>query len=138
MVKQQVALAILGLLAALLSAGHQETPTASDTTTRFRINAGAGSGTSPHDNNDSSEARPAPASTFASFRAWTQSQDPDDKVDLALAMKRRTALKQLIRTDPEEALAMALPWTVRRTLSPAVRAHLERPISHEGDYEVIV
>lgn len=56
---------------------------------------------------------------------------------IALARERRTALAQLIRKDPERALAEAIPRSQRASMPPAVLAELEELISARAPLELI-
>jgi hypothetical protein len=56
---------------------------------------------------------------------------------LRSAEARRAALARLIETNPDRALALAVPDSVRRRLPAAVRAQLETPVSGTGDYLVM-
>ena len=59
---------------------------------------------------------------------------------LALAMQDQAkaiqdfsaAMRELIATDPERALAEALPWSVEAALPPVIRAELERRVAETG------
>ena len=52
---------------------------------------------------------------------------------LALAQQRRDAFKQLIKDDPQAALASAVPAAVRQSLPAEVEALLEKRVSGRGD-----
>ena len=56
---------------------------------------------------------------------------------LALAKARRTALLQLIRTDPKRAIGAALPLRLRRELPSEITCEFETCISGTGDLSVI-
>ena len=56
---------------------------------------------------------------------------------LALARQRRAALAALIPTDPEQALADAVPMVVRQQLPPEILALLEERVSAQGDLELL-
>jgi uncharacterized delta-60 repeat protein len=81
---------------------------------------------------------------FARFDAWARAFAAADLADRAallaegeaLARDRRAALRELIQSDPERALALAVPWGVRRALPPAIQALLEEPISSNGQFTV--
>ena len=78
---------------------------------------------------------------FAAFRDWTARYLAADAASqarllaegLALARERRDVLAALIRTDPEAALASAVPMVVRQQLPAAVVDLLERRVSALGD-----
>lgn len=57
---------------------------------------------------------------------------------LALAQSRQAALRELIETDPEAALAAALTWEQRRLLPRAFNPWLERPVNTRADYAVTI
>lgn len=81
-----------------------------------------------------------PHTDHAAFRDWTvryESTAPADRAVLIdegvrLAAARRSALRELIRTDPEAALAAAVPMAVRSRLPATVVAQLETRISAQG------
>lgn len=50
-----------------------------------------------------------------------------------LAGQRRDALAQLIRSDPESVLRVAVPWAVRQQLPPEIQDLLEERVSGVGD-----
>lgn len=54
----------------------------------------------------------------------------------ALAETRAKAVVELMRTDPDQALATALSWARWAALPPEVRERVEQPFSLTGDYEV--
>ena len=56
---------------------------------------------------------------------------------VTLARERRNQLRELITTDPELALAAAVPDAVRADLPSAVVAHLEEPVRGTGDLLVL-
>lgn len=51
---------------------------------------------------------------------------------LALAQERRPAFKDLIRLDPGQALARAVPMVARQKLPASINALLERRVNHVG------
>ncbi|MEI6085282.1 MAG: Calx-beta domain-containing protein [Verrucomicrobiota bacterium] len=57
---------------------------------------------------------------------------------VTLARQHRERIKQLIQTDPQRALAEAVPFNERQKLPPAVVAELEQPVSGRGFYGVRV
>lgn len=90
-------------------------------------------------------ARPHPA--FAAFNAWMEKHAaaPAGPARAALAaegeglaLRRRQALVELIRQEPREALAWAVPVPQRRSLPVNVRQHLEERVSGRGRLGVMV
>ncbi len=74
--------------------------------------------------------------------AWRRA-DPAHQTALAstghaLALSRREAVKYLIETDPERALALAVPVGLRLELPPSVNALLEQHFDARGDFEVSI
>ncbi len=72
--------------------------------------------------------------------AWRQSDEMQreqlQEVGPAMARVRREALKELIALDPREALAMAVPRTLRGELPAGVVAELETPVDAYAHYDV--
>ena len=58
----------------------------------------------------------------------------DEGVSLAAA--RRPVFKQLIQTDPRQALAAAVPMVVRQSLPPAVVTQLEERVNRRADMHI--
>ena len=56
---------------------------------------------------------------------------------VALAEQRRAALEKLIRVEPKEALAAAVPVMLRALLPPEVLGLLEERVSGKGDFQVL-
>jgi uncharacterized repeat protein (TIGR01451 family) len=56
---------------------------------------------------------------------------------LSLARQRRAALAELIKSNPQEALASAVPVSVRRQLPPDLAAELETRVSGIGELSVL-
>lgn len=56
----------------------------------------------------------------------------------AWAHGRRDALRELIRTDPERAIAAALPAARRLALPASIQALLEQPVCAEGAFEISI
>jgi hypothetical protein len=83
---------------------------------------------------------PAAATEFLSWAEdYKINSTPDIlRQGMILAMERRETLKQLIKTNPERALQLAIPNDIRRTLPEEVTALLEVPISAGGEFERIV
>src|SRR2546421_7459794 len=82
----------------------------------------------------------------ASFNHWieeylaTSSGEAREAMECAgesLAQARRQALAALIESDPQQALQLAVPASLRRQLPAAVLAHLEERVSARATYEVI-
>jgi uncharacterized delta-60 repeat protein len=88
-----------------------------------------------------SETRPA----MAAFADWTArylnataAQRTGLLIEgLDLAQQRRAALAALIPTDPEQALADAVPMVVRQQLPAEILALLEERVSAQGDLELL-
>ena len=83
---------------------------------------------------------------FEAFEQWSndyiQQQNKSDSaaslsVGESLARIRRTTLAKLIETDPQLALEMAVPPSIRAVLPPSVTQHLEAQITGTGTLEVI-
>ncbi len=60
-----------------------------------------------------------------------------EKEGIALAAERRIVLRDLIQTDPERALKLAVPVAVRRILPESVSSLLEERVSGRGDLNVL-
>src|SRR5205823_1997252 len=82
----------------------------------------------------------------ASFNHWieeylaTSSGEEREVMECAgesLAQARRQALAALIESDPQQALQLAVPASLRRQLPASVLAHLEERVSARATYEVI-
>ena len=56
----------------------------------------------------------------------------------SLARNRRRAMKELIRTDPRQALALAVAVPTRRQLPEAISQQLEERVSGQGFFKVLV
>lgn len=56
---------------------------------------------------------------------------------IRLARKRRDAMEDLIPSDPQRALELAVPYGVRRQLPPEITTFLEQPVRGRGDLEVL-
>src|SRR3989442_1797438 len=82
---------------------------------------------------------------FERFQAWADkylAASDAGKTSLeaegvALADGRLNALADLIQTDPERALKLAVAAPVRRSLPASVQALLEDPVHTRADYQVI-
>ena len=85
-------------------------------------------------------------SAIDAFEDWMEryfNADPAERVQLAeegvtLAQRRRSELKSLIQEDPEAALALTIPYELRRELPSAIIEHLETPVSDYASYELLV
>ncbi len=83
--------------------------------------------------------------SFEAFRQWTEvyrAASAGRRAELEaegvrLASARREELSVLIRTDPEQALALAVPMGVRRELPEGVDALLEERVDGRGDLSVL-
>ena len=86
--------------------------------------------------------RPAPPSPVAQFNSWTEkylAAAPAEKAALlaegeALAKARREQMLGLIKTSPEQALAQALPYRLRKGLPDSITAQLEERVSGRGNF----
>jgi uncharacterized delta-60 repeat protein len=86
-----------------------------------------------------------PDERVQAFEAWTQrflSASPGDRAALvaegtALARQRREILANWIRSDPERALAAAIPVRIRRGLPDELQPLLEERVSGAGDLALI-
>jgi hypothetical protein len=83
---------------------------------------------------------------LASFQSWTGRYEtaatPEAKAGLvsegvALAKQRRALLAGLIKSDPEKALALAVPASIRNQLPVEISAELESRVSGIGDFSVL-
>jgi hypothetical protein len=74
---------------------------------------------------------------LAAFSAWADTSPTSEPESLArgvaLAKQRRNLLAQLITSDPAQALAAAIPATVRKRLPAEVAEQLETFVSGIGD-----
>lgn len=77
---------------------------------------------------------------IAEFKDWALDfgGNSDLKRGRELAENRRAAMKELIITDPERALAEALPWSMRESLPDELQSIIEEPIAATGDLDVII
>jgi hypothetical protein len=83
--------------------------------------------------------RPVKEPAFAEFKLWTDEftrgrRTREEGVDLARA--RRAALADLISKDPQRALELAVPESVRRTLPAEIQSELEERVNGRGDLKV--
>ena len=80
------------------------------------------------------------------FEDWLKAfvlAPPDEKNRLlqhgiSLARSRRQEMKHLIQADPEMALALAVPYEIRRVLPSEIIDLLETPISEFAQYELLI
>ena len=144
-------------LATLYFASTPETPKAGPS---LRSHATAGTATTARSSlSTADKSAPASASCdvtgskwsstspneFAEFRDWTArylAAAPSARAKLlaegiALAKARRLALSSLIKEDPENALALAVPMTVRQQLPAEILALLEERVSGRGELALI-
>lgn len=74
--------------------------------------------------------------------AWRRAAPSDEarltSAGVESARRRRAALRELIRRDPEAALAAAVPAGFRSTLPSTIVAELEERIDRRGSWEVAV
>ena len=89
---------------------------------------------------------PASEPPFARFAAWArryaqaptvQAQAELEAEGIALARVRLQALADLIQTNPQRALELAVPTSRRQTLPEAVQAFVEDMVNTRGDYDVV-
>jgi uncharacterized delta-60 repeat protein/uncharacterized repeat protein (TIGR01451 family) len=94
-------------------------------------------------------AAPATApslSRFQAFNRWAESfaggVAPEKRAimieqGIRLADERLAVMKRLIQTDPEAALAEALPYRVRKQLPPEIASRVEEAVSGSADFQVL-
>ena len=78
------------------------------------------------------------------FEGWVgrwKSATPEERAAMTaegtlLAGERRAEFKALIMTDPQQALARAVPRVVRQDLPEEIVSLLEKPVSATGDFDV--
>jgi hypothetical protein len=86
--------------------------------------------------------QPAP---LAAFREWTRrylsaasSERPGLETEgVALAQARRPVMKSLIRTNPEQALALTVPAVILQRLPASVLAELESRVAARGELALV-
>src|SRR5688572_29339739 len=71
------------------------------------------------------------------FNAWVERYQAAPSAALLeegrkLASERSVEMLRLIKSDPEQALAAALPYRLRKQLPPAIAALIEQPVSGRG------
>ena len=81
------------------------------------------------------ESHPS-AAEFSTWANQLQTGLPvaDAQTGVALAKERKTLMLDLIRNDPELALAYAIPFELRQALPEQVVAELETPVSGNGHF----
>lgn len=86
------------------------------------------------------------AGVFDAFTAWANrygaAASALDKTALlaegeSLAQARHAEMVKLVRSDPQRALARALPYSLRKRLPPSLAPYLEQPVDARGALEVI-
>ncbi|MBN2505875.1 MAG: PKD domain-containing protein [Verrucomicrobia bacterium] len=86
-----------------------------------------------------------PPRAFAQFNTWAEklvsasvAPTPDVWAEgEKLARTRHREIVQLIQTDPEQALALALPYRLRKAMPASFASLLEQPVSGRGEFKVI-
>ena len=82
---------------------------------------------------------------MTAFRAWAERYRATsvraarlvlEAEGVALAQARRPEMLNVIKTDPQRALAITVPAVVRQSLPPAVLAELEVRVAGRGDYQL--
>jgi len=89
--------------------------------------------------------QPIAEEPFAAFHDWAErylSASASERAGMlaegvTLAQARRAALKSLIQTDPERALELIVPQSVRQALPPEVVALLEERVTGKGRLAVL-
>jgi hypothetical protein len=71
-------------------------------------------------------------------QGWAAPTSPLLAEGRALSSARRAVLRELIRSDPQAALAQRVPYVVRRRLPVDLQALLEEPIHAVGSFEVSI
>src|SRR5262245_18191020 len=78
-----------------------------------------------------------PVEAFSRWlRNFTTTTEAEPELGLELAHQRRKVLRELIRSDPEEALRMRIPFALRQRLPAAIQEQLEELVSARGDLAV--
>lgn len=80
------------------------------------------------------------------FRDWTrrfiQTSSPGRTTmineGVQLAAERRQRMRELIQADPERAIAWTVPVAVRDLMPPPIEALLERRVSGQGNFDLLV
>jgi len=80
------------------------------------------------------------AEPIEAFNRWLQTftlnRADAEELGVELARQRRKALGELIQRDPEQALQMRIPFSVRQRLPSAIQEQLEERVSGRGDLAV--
>ena len=96
-----------------------------------------------------SRVSPVPAAvsspTSPLFESWVReyiSADAAHRAILlpageAMVQARRAEMAELIRTNPEEAIQRALPYSVRKQLPEAILSQIEQPLSARGEFRPV-
>ncbi|MDR3459707.1 MAG: Calx-beta domain-containing protein [Verrucomicrobiae bacterium] len=119
--------------------------------TSISVSSRTASAATPVGGNSASSAtvKTAPAPTekeklyaaFNNFSRWAM-QFTNSQANLVegqrLAWKRREAMLELIQTDPQQAIAQAVPFELRQSLPVQVTKLLEEQVDGRGDLEVLV
>jgi len=90
-------------------------------------------------------SRPVPEPAFAQFADWTrrysaatpQAGAAMEADGIVLARVRLLAMAELIQSNPQRALELAIPQSVRDRMPAAITALLEQPVNATGDLEVL-
>ena len=87
-----------------------------------------------------------PSSSFSDFDHWTQeyvaAASNEARLVLetegdSLAQRRLQDLAELIESDPQRAIRLAVPVILRNQLPPSISRHLEERVSDRAKYLVI-
>ncbi|HSY17071.1 MAG TPA: Calx-beta domain-containing protein [Candidatus Acidoferrales bacterium] len=78
---------------------------------------------------------------FSSFSQWA-TQFTNSKANLVegerLAWQRREAMLELIQNDPQQAIALSVPFELRQSLPAQITKFFEEQVDGRGDLEVLV
>lgn len=150
--RPRILLLLLAVLAA--SVGYGLWPTTADSLPRVSARTPAAPDFPTHSKHIPSPASvgrapakavPPTASEFTAFNAWTAqylAATPAEQTRLVsaglkLAGERRAALAELIRTNPEQALAAAVPMVTRAKLPAELQPVLEERVSGRGNITLV-
>ena len=86
--------------------------------------------------------QPPAARPFASWVAEYLAADEAQRAALlpvgeSMAKARRVEMAELIRTNPEEAIHRALPYSVRQQLPENILSQIEQPLSARGEFRPV-
>lgn len=104
-------------------------------------------GVDENSSTDAADDQPqSPDDAFHRFADWQteyQAADGDQKRELirqgiSLAKRRLTALKELIKTNPEAAIAESMAPDERQRLPPELQHYLETPVNTRANYTVAI